>query len=159
MTNELQGERFFVKRPCDGVSGKMKWYATPLFLALLLIEFGDALFAIDSVPAMLAVSHETFAVYSSDMFAVLGLRSLYFLLSAALHRFSYLQPACAVLLVAIGIKVVVSEFFFKVDDRISLIITFALLAGGILLSLFKTSEKKENLPFAAQNNMSKDMNV
>lgn len=143
VTNELHGEHFFVKQPSQSEPGKMKWYATPLFLALLLIEFGDALFAIDSVPAMLVVSHETFAVYSSDMFAVLGLRALYFLLSAAMHRFSYLQPACAILLVAIGIKVFVGEFFFKVDDRISLLVTFILLAGGVLLSLFKTAEKEE----------------
>ncbi len=139
VTNELHGERFFIKRPSQSEPGKMKWYATPLFLALLLIEFGDALFAIDSVPAMLAVSHETFAVYSSDMFAVLGLRALYFLLSAAMHRFSYLQPACAILLVTIGIKVFVGEFFFKVDDRVSLLVTFVLLVGGIVLSLFKTA--------------------
>ncbi len=140
VTNELHGERFFVRLPSRSEPGKMKWYATPVFLALLLIEFGDALFAIDSVPAMFAVSHETFAVYSSDVFAVLGLRSLYFLLCAALHRFSCLQPACAILLVAIGLKVFVGEFFFKVDDRISLLITFVLLAGGILLSLFKTKK-------------------
>lgn len=149
ITNELRGERFFVRQPSQSEPGKMKWYATPLFLALLLIEFGDALFAIDSVPAMLAVSHETFAVYSSDMFAVLGLRSLYFLLSAAMNRFSFLQPACAILLVAIGVKVFVGEFFFKVDDRISLLVTFVLLGGGVLLSLLSkagTEEQKKALP-------------
>lgn len=145
LTTELRGEHFFVKEPSQSEPGKMKWYATPLFLALLLIEFGDALFAIDSVPAMLAVSHETFAVYSSDMFAVLGLRALYFLLSAALHRFSYLQPACAVLLVTIGIKVFIGEFWFKVDDRISLLITFGLFFGGVMLSLIKTGAKQEEL--------------
>lgn len=143
VTNELHEERFFVKRAESADSEKKKWYATPLFLALLLIEFGDALFAIDSVPVMFAVSHETFAIYSSDMFAVLGLRALYFLLSAAIHRFTYLQPACAVLLVVIGIKVFVSEFFFKVDDRISLAITFILLIGGVLLSLAETEEGKD----------------
>ena len=109
-----------------------------------MIEFGDALFAIDSVPAMFAVSHETFAIYSSDMFAVLGLRALYFLLSAAIHRFSYLQPACAILLVMIGIKVFINEFFFKVDDRVSLAITFLLLFGGVLLSLAETAEKEKD---------------
>ena len=86
---------------------------------------------------------DAFVSGASDMFAVLGLRALYFLLSAAMHRFSYLQPACAILLVAIGIKVFVGEFFFKVDDRISLLVTFVLLAGGVLLSLFKTAEKEE----------------
>lgn len=144
VTNEMHGEAFFVKLP-ENSSGvqKMKRYATPLFLALLLIEFGDALFAIDSVPAMFAVSHETFAIYTSDMFAVLGLRALYFLLSAAIHRFSYLQPACAILLVSIGIKVFINEFFFKVDDRISLAITFVLLFGGVLLSLAETADKEK----------------
>ena len=144
VTNELHEEHFFVKLPESPDSKKMKWYATPLFLALLLIEFGDALFAIDSVPAMFAVSHETFAIYSSDMFAVLGLRALYFLLSAAIHRFSYLQPACAILLVMIGIKVFINEFFFKVDDRVSLAITFLLLFGGVLLSLAETAEKEKD---------------
>lgn len=144
VTNELHEEHFFIKQPESSGSGKMKWYATPLFLALLLIEFGDALFAIDSVPVMFAVSHETFAIYSSDMFAVLGLRALYFLLSAAIHRFKYLQPACAILLVVIGIKVFVGEFFFKVDDRISLAITFILLFGGVLLSLAETEDAKSN---------------
>ena len=143
VTNELHEERFFVKLPESNGSSKMKRYATPLFLALLLIEFGDALFAIDSVPAMFAVSHETFAIYSSDMFAVLGLRALYFLLSAAIHRFSYLQPACAILLVLIGVKVVIGEFWFKVDDRISLAITFILLFGGVLLSLAETADKEK----------------
>lgn len=137
VTNEMHGEKFFVRQPSQSEPGKMKWYATPLFLALVLIEFGDALFAIDSVPAVLAVSHEAFAVYTSNIFAVLGLRALYFLLSAALHRFSYLQPACAILLVIIGLKVFVGEFFFKIDDIVSLVATFVLLLGGILLSLLK----------------------
>ncbi|MBR1777103.1 MAG: TerC/Alx family metal homeostasis membrane protein [Alphaproteobacteria bacterium] len=145
VTNELHEEHFFVRLPSTTDPSKMKWYATPLLLALLLIEFGDALFAIDSVPAMFAVSHETFALYSSDMFAVLGLRALYFLLSAAIHRFSYLQPACAVLLVLIGVKVFVGEFFFKVDDRISLAITFILLFGGVLLSLVESVKREEEL--------------
>ena len=143
VTDELHKERFFVKLPSEDGSGKLKRYATPLFLALLLIEFGDALFAIDSVPVMFAVSHETFAVYTSDMFAVLGLRALYFLLSAAIHRFSYLQPACAILLVTVGVKVFINEFFFKVDDRISLAITFILLFGGVLLSLAETADKEK----------------
>ena len=142
VTNELHEERFFVKMPERNGSEKLKWFATPLFLALLLIEFGDALFAIDSVPVMFAVSHETFAIYSGDMFAVLGLRALYFLLLAAIHRFSYLQPACAVLLVTVGVKVFINEFFFKVDDRISLLVTFALLFGGVLLSLMKKTPEK-----------------
>lgn len=143
VTDELHGERFFVRLPDPEDKKKKKLYATPLFLSLVLIEFGDALFAADSVPAVFAVSHEAFAVYTSNIFAVLGLRALYFLLAAALHRFRYLQPACAVLLVTIGLKVFVNEFFFKVDDVISLLITFTLLFGGILLSIIKTSPQEK----------------
>ena len=68
---------------------------------------------------------------------------MYFLLSAAIHRFAYLQPACAILLVMIGVKVVIGEFWFKVDDRISLAITFILLFGGVLLSLAETADKEK----------------
>ena len=141
VTNEMHDERFFV-RTSEKAGEKAKLFATPLFLALLMIEFGDALFAIDSVPVMFAVSHDTFAIYSGDMFAVLGLRALYFLLLAAIHKFSYLKPACAVLLVTVGIKVFINEFFFKVDDRLSLAVTFVLLFGGVLLSLIKKSAEK-----------------
>ena len=135
VTKTLHGEKFFVRLPDPSRPSKKKWYVTPLFLALVLIEFGDALFAVDSVPAVFAVSHEAFAVYTSNIFAVLGLRSLYFLLAAAMHRFCYLQPACAILLVIIGLKVFVSEFFFNVSDVLSLVITFVLLIGGILASM------------------------
>lgn len=141
ITNEIHNECFFV-RISEKAGEKAKLFATPLFLALLLIEFGDALFAIDSVPVMFAVSHDTFAIYSGDMFAVLGLRALYFLLLAAIHKFSYLKPACAVLLVMVGIKVFINEFFFKVDDRLSLAITFLLLVGGVSLSLIKKPSEK-----------------
>ena len=142
VTSTLHGEKFFVRLPNPKKGGKKSLYVTPLFLALLLIEFGDAVFAVDSVPAVFAVSHEAFAVYTSNIFAVLGLRSLYFLLAAAMHRFCYLQPACALLLVVIGLKVFVSEFFFDVSDVLSLVITFGLLIGGILASMVKTAVKK-----------------
>lgn len=143
VTKSLHGEKFFVRLPNPQKSGKKSLYVTPLFLALVLIEFGDAVFAADSVPAVFAVSHEAFAVYTSNIFAVLGLRSLYFLLAAAMHRFCYLQPACALLLVVIGLKVFISEFFFDVSDVLSLFITFSLLIGGILASVLKTAVKKE----------------
>ena len=142
VTEGLYGERFFVRLPDPKNAKKKKLYATPLFLALVLIEFGDAVFAVDSVPAVFAVSHEAFAVYTSNIFAVLGLRSLYFLLAAAMHRFCYLQPACALLLVIIGLKVFVCEFFFDVSDVWSLAITFSLLIGGVLASILKTAERK-----------------
>lgn len=143
VTEELYGERFFVRLRDPDNPRRKKLYATPLLLALVLIECGDALFAIDSVPAVFAVSHEAFAVYTSNIFAVLGMRALYFLLEAALNRFQYMQPACAVLLILIGLKVFVNEFFFAVDDVLSLLITFSLLAGGIIASLIKMKQDKK----------------
>lgn len=143
ITNELRGERFFVREMSTTEPRRIKLYVTPLFLALLLIEFCDAAFAVDSVPAMLAVSHETFAVYACDIFAVLGLRALYFLLTAALSKFDNLQSACAVLLILIGVKIVVNEFWVKVDDLLSLIGTFAILGTGVLVSLLKKNSEME----------------
>ncbi|MCQ2965688.1 MAG: TerC/Alx family metal homeostasis membrane protein [Alphaproteobacteria bacterium] len=137
LTNGLRGEHFFVREESHTEPGKKKWYGTPLFLALLLIEFGDIAFAIDSVPAVIAVSHETFAIYTSDVFAVLGLRALYFLIIAAMDKFRYLQPACSLLLITIGIKIFVNEFCFKINDVWSLVVTFSLIGGGIILSLMK----------------------
>ena len=143
ITGELRDEHFFVREQSTTEPDKIKLYVTPLFLALLLIEFCDAAFAVDSVPAILAVSHETFAVYACDIFAVLGLRALYFLLTAALSKFNGLQSACAVLLILIGIKIVVNEYWFKVDDLLSLVGTFAILGTGVLISLMKKTPETE----------------
>ena len=108
VTDELHGHDFFVKKP-HPVSGKLVRFATPLFLALVLVEIADLVFAVDSVPAVFAITTDPFIVYTSNIFAILGLRALYFALAAILHRFHYLKYALSLLLVFIGSKIFVAD--------------------------------------------------
>lgn len=138
LTDRLHGSAFVVRDASRKV-GRYGWVATPLLLALLLVEFVDLVFALDSVPAILAITTDPYIVYTSNIFAVLGLRALYFALGATIHRFRYLKYALALILVFIGGKIIVSHAIGKVDPAISLGVTVALLAGGILFSLWKTA--------------------
>ncbi|MCM5554186.1 TerC family protein [Pleomorphomonas sp. NRK KF1] len=146
VTKELDGDRFFVRRPLAD-SGRMALHATPLFLALVLIEAADIVFAVDSVPAIFAITTDAFVIYTSNIFAILGLRALYFALAAMIHRFRYLKPALALVLVFIGSKVFVAELMGldKFPAAISLGVTFALVAGGVLVSLIKTRQETKVL--------------
>ncbi len=133
VTDRLHGNRFFVQH--DG----RRWI-TPLFVALLMVEFVDIVFAVDSVPAIFAITTDPFLVYTSNIFAILGLRALYFALSAVIDRFAYLKYALAVLLVFIGSKIVLADALGlgKFPPVASLGITFAILAAGVGWSLWKT---------------------
>jgi len=115
-------------------------YATPLLVALVIIEMADLLFAIDSIPAVLAISSDYFIVITSNIFAILGLRSLYLLLSGVMEKFHYLKPALVLLLFFIGFKMLISEVY-KMPVLLSLIIIFAILASAIILSLVKIKQK------------------
>jgi tellurite resistance protein TerC len=139
VTDELHGHNFFVKKP-DPVSGKLVRFATPLFLALVLVEIADLVFAVDSVPAVFAITTDPFIVYTSNIFAILGLRALYFALAAILHRFHYLKYALSLLLVFIGSKIFVADLmgWEKFPASWSLTITFVILAAGVIFSLWKT---------------------
>ena len=137
VTDRLHEERFFVRQQ-DPKTQKMAVYSTPLFLALCLIEMADIVFAVDSVPAIFAITTDPFIVYTSNIFAILGLRSLYFALSAMIHRFKYLKYALAAVLVFIGGKIFIAHIFGKLPAEVSLGITVALLAGGVFYSLWKT---------------------
>jgi len=139
VTDELHGERFFV-RQIDPATGTAARYATPLFLALVMIEIVDVVFAVDSVPAIFAITTDPFIVFTSNIFAILGLRALYFALAAMVHRFHYLKYALAVLLIFIGSKIFVADAFglAKIPPVASLSITFAILAAGVGWSLWKT---------------------
>ena len=141
VTDELHGEKFWVRLP-DPRSGRPAWFMTPLFLALIMIEIVDLVFAVDSVPAIFAITTDPFIVYTSNIFAILGLRALYFALAALVHRFHYLKYALAVLLVFIGSKIFVADLLGigKIPPAVSLGITFAILAAGVVLSLWKTRE-------------------
>jgi tellurite resistance protein TerC len=144
VTDVLHGDRFWVKLT-DPKSGKAAWFMTPLMLALLMVEVVDLVFAVDSVPAVFAITTDPFIVYTSNIFAILGLRALYFALAAMVHRFHYLKYALAVLLVFIGSKIFVADALglAKVPPALSLAITFAILTAGVLYSLWKTGGRPE----------------
>ncbi|MCR5873056.1 TerC family protein [Phenylobacterium sp. J426] len=138
LTDRFHGPRFFVKQP--GRDGRLVWFATPLFMALIMVELADVVFAVDSVPAIFSITTDPYIVYTSNIFAILGLRALYFALAAVVARFAYLKQALAALLVFIGGKVFFAEAmgWEKFPAPVSLAITAALLAGGIGWSLWKT---------------------
>jgi tellurite resistance protein TerC len=140
VTKDLHGEKFWVKVP-DEKTGKLVRAATPLLLALVVINLADLVFAVDSVPAIFAITTDTFIVYTSNIMAILGLRALYFALAAMVHRFHYLKYALALVLVFIGSKIFVADFLLggdKFPPVLSLGVTFGLIAGGIIWSLMKT---------------------
>ena len=145
VTKEHHGPNFFARVP-DKKTGKLVLAATPLFLALVVINLADLVFAVDSVPAIFAITTDTFIVYTSNIFAILGLRALYFALAAMVHRFHYLKYALAAVLVFIGAKIFISDFVLdggKIPASISLGVTFALIAAGIAYSLWKTRGQDE----------------
>jgi tellurite resistance protein TerC len=137
ITPELHGERFFVSQP-DPATGKIVRFATPLFLALVMINIADLVFAVDSVPAIFAITTDTYIVYTANIMAILGLRALYFALAALVHRFEYLKYALAIVLVFIGAKIFWNQIVGKVDPAISLGVTLSIIAAGIVFSLWKT---------------------
>jgi tellurite resistance protein TerC len=139
VTDDLHGERFFVKLP-DPKTGRLATFVTPVFLALIMIEIADVIFAVDSVPAIFAITSDPFIVYTSNIFAILGLRALYFALAAIIHRFAYLKQALAILLIFIGSKIFIADLlgWEKFPPAISLGVTFAILAAGIFWSLWRT---------------------
>jgi tellurite resistance protein TerC len=139
VTDQLHGDRFLVKLP-DPKTGRLVRHMTPLFLALILIEIADLIFAVDSVPAIFAITTDPYVVYTSNIFAILGLRALYFALAAVLNRFAHLKQALAVLLIFIGSKIFVADLLGleKFPAAWSLGATFAILAAGILYSLWRT---------------------
>ncbi len=139
VTDDLRGNAFFVAET-DPRTGKIARFMTPLFLALVLIEIADLVFAVNSVPAVFAITTDPYIVYTSNIFAILGLRALYFALAAVLHRFHYLKYALAILLVFIGSKIFVADLmgWQKFPASWSLGITFAILAAGVVYSLWRS---------------------
>jgi tellurite resistance protein TerC len=143
VTDEHHGERFFV-RQAHPKTGKVTLFITPLFMALVMIEVADVIFAVDSVPAIFAITTDPFIVYTSNIFAILGLRALYFALAAMIHRFQYLKPALALVLIFIGSKIFAADFLEleKFPAALSLGITFAIIAAGVIWSLLKTRDRQ-----------------
>ena len=140
VTPTLHGNTFFVRapHPTEGDKKGAVLWATPLFLALCMVEMADLIFAVDSVPAIFAITTDPFIVYTSNIFAILGLRALYFALAAMVHRFVYLKYALAMVLVFIGGKIFLVNLIGKIPSWVSLGVTVGLIAGGVLVSLWKT---------------------
>lgn len=147
VTDGMRGSAFFVHEP-DAKTGTVARHATPLFLALVMIEFADLIFAVDSVPAIFAITTDPFIVYTSNIFAILGLRALYFALSALVDRFHYLKYALAVLLVFIGSKIFVADALglAKIPPLLSLSVTASILLAGVAYSLWRTRRQHPTLP-------------
>ena len=135
-TDEYDGQKLFTKRNAKRV-------ATPLFAVLILVEATDVIFAVDSVPAVLAVSHEQFIVFASNAFAILGLRALYFLLADMHSRFAYLQEGLAIILAFVGVKMLISEWY-HIPTWLSLMVIAIVLAASIGFSLKATRNEEQN---------------
>lgn len=137
----LDGDKFFTT---INEGGKLKKIATPLFLALIIVEISDLIFAIDSIPAIFAITKDPYIVFTSNIFAILGLRALYFALSAMVEKFKYLKISLAVLLIFIGSKVFVADLIGleKFPPIISLSITALILGAGIIASIIKNSKEE-----------------
>ena len=135
VTDQLEGIHFFVKK-----NGRR--FATPLFVVLVVVEATDVVFALDSIPAIFSVTTDAFVVYTSNIFAILGLRSLYFLLAGAMTQFRYLNVGLAFVLMFVGAKMAGSAFF-EVPIVVSLGIVASLLGGSILASIIKDRREKK----------------
>jgi tellurite resistance protein TerC len=129
VTGELHGSRLFVRQ-------NRRTYATPLFMVLIIIDVSDLIFAVDSIPAVLAISHNTFIVYTSNIFAILGLRSLYFAINGIIGYFRYLKKGVAFVLTFVGIKMLAAFFSLQIPIILSLAIIISILLISILASVF-----------------------
>lgn len=141
ITNKLHGQKFLVYET-DPRSKTKKLFLTPLLIALIMVEFIDLIFAVDSIPAIFSITQDPFIVYTSNIFAILGLRALYFALASIIDRFYYLKYALAAVLIFIGSKIFIADAFnlAKIPPALSLTITFGLLASGVLFSLFRKKQ-------------------
>lgn len=135
VTEGYQGRRFFVPTR-EGLR------ATPLLIVLVVIETTDVVFAVDSIPAIFAVTRDPFIVYTSNVFAILGLRALFFVLAGMLDRFAYLKPAVSAILVFVGAKMLMEEVV-DVPIWLSLVVIISVLGGAVALSLLRTRHREE----------------
>ena len=133
---KYRGKKFFIKK--DG-----KKYITTMFLTLMLIESSDIVFAVDSIPAIIAITRDTFIIITSNIFAILGLRALYFALSGLVDLFLYLKYGVALVLFYVGIKMLISDWY-KIPTEVSLVVILSILTGAIILSLIKKKNEQSN---------------
>jgi tellurite resistance protein TerC len=133
VTADYRGDKFFVRE--NGIR-----MATPLFVVLLLVEFSDLIFAVDSIPAIFAVTKDPFIVYTSNVFAILGLRSLYFALAGVMDKFHYLKIGLGVVLTFVGVKMLLGHTAWKIDTEVSLFVIVTVLAISVVVSLLRPKQ-------------------
>ncbi|KZL91099.1 TerC/Alx family metal homeostasis membrane protein [Clostridium magnum] len=136
VSEELDGEKFFTRK--NGIL-----YATPLLAILILVEGSDIIFAIDSIPAIFSITTDPFIVYTSNVFAILGLRNLYFLLEKLHNNFAYVKYGVACILIFTGIKLSIAFFHVEISVLVSLVTIFTILLVSILASIFKSKKDKK----------------
>ncbi len=139
VTPDYRGDRFWVRE--NGVL-----FATPLFVVLILVEITDVIFAVDSIPAIFAVTKDPFIVYTSNVFAILGLRSLYFALSGVMDKFHYLKIGLGVVLTFVGVKMLLGHTPYKLDTLLALCVIISILATSVIASLIYPKHKLPTLP-------------
>lgn len=142
ITFELDNDKFLLRK--NNKNGRKLLYATPMLVALVIVEMTDLVFALDSIPAILAITTDSFIVITSNIFAILGLRSLYFLLAGMMEKFYYLKPGLAMILFFVGSKMLVSEYF-EIPLVISLMVIFGILASALVLSFIRTRQQQANM--------------
>ncbi|HEU4523960.1 MAG TPA: TerC/Alx family metal homeostasis membrane protein, partial [Gemmatimonadales bacterium] len=135
LTNYYDGTRFFTRRKDGAV------LATPMLLVLIIVEWSDLVFAIDSIPAIFAITRDPFLVYSSNVFAILGLRALFFVLAGMMDKFVYLKPGVAIVLIFVGLKMTLSHWL-HIPTLLSLGVIVLTLAGAVLLSLRRIAREE-----------------
>jgi TerC family integral membrane protein len=142
ITFELNNDKFLIRK--NNIDGRKFLYATPMLVALVIVEMTDLVFALDSIPAILAITTDSFVVITSNIFAILGLRSLYFLLAGMMEKFYYLKPGLTMILFFVGSKMLVSEVY-EIPIAISLMVIFGILAAALLLSFIRTRQQQATL--------------
>jgi tellurite resistance protein TerC len=138
-----EGQAFFTKLLIKGTTRRA---ATPLFVVLVLVETTDLVFAVDSIPAIFAVTRDPFLVYTSNVFAILGLRSMYFLLAGVIDKFHFLKLGLSAVLVFVGMKMLVTYFHLEIPITYSLLVVAAVLGGSVVLSLIFPKKAEEHAP-------------
>ncbi len=142
VTNVYHGQKFFIK---DTVGARIRTVATPLFVVLVLVETTDLIFAVDSIPAIFAVTQDPFLVYTSNVFAILGLRALYFLLAGVINKFHYLKLGLSVVLIFVGVKMLLTDIY-KIPIALSLGVIAAILAVSVIGSLLFPKSAEAHTP-------------
>jgi tellurite resistance protein TerC len=141
ISNQYHEQHFFVH---EEFKGKLRWVATPLLVVLVLVETTDLIFAVDSIPAVFAVTRDPFLVYTSNVFAILCLRSLYFLLAGVIDKFHYLKLGLSVVLIFIGVKMLVTALHFHIPVAVSLLVVAGVLGGSVVASLMFPKQLQEH---------------